>query len=62
MFWNCIMMTNHDEGRRDIDVVFDILLSTLFPLLKGRLQVAQLLRNSLHEKHSSLVLVGHSYP
>lgn len=56
------MMTNHDEGRRDIDVVFDILLSTLFPLLKGRLQVAQLLRNSLHEKHSLLVLAGHSYP
>lgn len=56
------MMTNHDEGRRDIDVVFDILLSTLLPLLKGRLQVAQLLRNSLHEKHSSLVLAGHFYP
>ena len=56
------MMTNHDEGCRDINMVFDILLSTLFPLLKGRLQVAQLLRNPLHEKHSSLVLVGHSYP
>ena len=44
------MMANHDERCRDIDMVFDLLPSTLSPLLKRRLQLAQLLRNSLHEK------------